>query len=385
MKASSTLWRYVKTQLLPRSADPEVAQQEYTLNLILLSLAGPGFLFGLIAAALWVLNIVPAAVVGAWVGFGVQPFYLLAYYLARRGRVRLASYVLPAILFMTVLGTSWLSGVGHATLVGWAVMVTSASMLLGIRATIVLALSATAAYGLVGWLQLGKRPPLLPSPQEAWGADVVALAFGSIIVAISYWLVTRQLHAVLHQSLSHLQYQSQELEAAYDEKQRLAEEVQAKNTEQAQLINALQRLSASLIPVTDEITVLPIAGTVNAERIEQIATGLLDGVAERRARVVIADLTGILHFDTDAIEVLLEVAQALRLLGCELFLVGMPLHIAQGLAGQEPLLKGATVLGDLQDGISHALAQLGKRIVAVKERQEFVPEASSKAEMGLQQ
>lgn len=384
MKASSALWRYVKTQLLPHSADPKVAQQEYTLNLILLSLAGPGFLLGLIAAALWALDIVPAAVVGAWVGFGVQPFYLLAHYLARHGRVRLASYVPPAILFLTVLGTSWLSGIGHATLAGWAVMVTSASILLGIRATIVLALSATAACGLLGWLQLGTRLPFPLSPQEAWGANVVALAFGSLIVATSYWLATRQLHAVLQQSLSHLQYQSQELETAYDEKERLAEEVQAKNAEQAQLVNALQRLSASLIPVTDEITVLPIAGDVNAERIEQIATGLLDGVAERRARIVIADLTGVLRFDTDAVKVLLEVAQALRLLGCELFLVGMPLHIAQGLASQEPLLKGATVLGDLQDGISHALARLGKRIVAIEEGQEFAPEASSKAEMGRQ-
>jgi anti-anti-sigma regulatory factor len=378
---ASSLWRRVKIRLLPHSSGPEVAQREYVLNLALLGLAGSGFLFGLASTMLWALDIVPAAAVGALAGFVVQPFYALAYWLGRRGRVRLASYVPLSILFMVMVSVNWLMGLGHATLVGFAMVVVLAGILAGIRAAVVFVLLCAGAYGIVGWLQLEARLPWSVSPQETLWADEAALTLGLVAVAIFSWLVTRQLHAVLRRSLAQLQCQSQELEAAYEEKQRLAEEVQAQHEEQLELRKVLQRLSASLIPVTDKILIMPIAGVVDPERMEQVATGLLDGVVERRARVVIVDLTGVSRFGAGAIEGLIEVTRAVRLLGCELFLVGMPLHIADGLASQEPLLRKVIILGDLQDGIAYALARLGQRIVTTEQTGELKPLAGRQVEV----
>jgi len=378
---AASLWRLVKIRLLPHSSDPEVAQREYVLNLALLGLAGPGFLFGLVALVLWALNIVPTAAVGALAGFVVQPFYALAYWLGRWGRVRLASYVPLSVLFLVMVGANWLMGMGHATLVGFAMVVVLAGILVGIRVALVCVLLCAGAYGIVGWLQLEGRLPSPISPQETLWADEAALALGLVAVAIFSWLVTRQLHAVLRRSLAQLRYQSQELEAAYEEKQRLAEEVQARHEEQLELRKALQRLSASLIPVTDKILIMPVAGVVDPDRMEQIATGLLDGVVERRARVVIVDLTGVSRFGAGAIEGLVEITRAVRLLGCELFLVGMPLHIADGLASQEPLLRKVIILGDLQDGIACALARLGQRIVTTEQTDELKPWAGLQVEV----
>jgi anti-anti-sigma regulatory factor len=380
----SSLWRSVKNQLLPHSSEPEAAQREYVLNLILLGLAGPGFLFGLAATALWALNIVPSAAVGALAGFGVQPFYVLAYCLARWGRVHLASHVPLLALFLVMLGGSWRVGVGHATLVGFAMIVMLAGALVGIRTTAAYVLLCTGVYGVVGWLQLEGRLASPVSPQDSLWADGVALALGLIAVAISSRLVIWQWHAVLRHSLAQLQYQNRELEAVYEERQRLTDELQVRHEEQKQLLEALRQLSSSLIPVTDEILIMPVAGAVDSDRMEQIAAGLLDGLAGRRARVVIADLTGVSQFDADAVAGLLEVTQAVRLLGCELFWVGMPLHVAGGLAGQESSLRKVIVLGDLQDGIARALAQLGQQIVPAEQSRKLQPGVSSKAEVRLQ-
>jgi hypothetical protein len=77
----------ISTWLAPSAEDPDLARQQYLLNLVLLGLAGPGFLFGLVMAAMWALGRVP--ITGALAGLGMQPFY-------RRVYRNLASPVLTA-------------------------------------------------------------------------------------------------------------------------------------------------------------------------------------------------------------------------------------------------------------------------------------------------
>src|SRR5699024_135199 len=61
---------------------------------------------------------------------------------------------------------------------------------------------------------------------------------------------------------------------------------------------ALQELSASLIPVFDKISVMPLVGTIDTERAKLIMENLLEGVVEQRAEVVLLDITGVPVFDT---------------------------------------------------------------------------------------
>ena len=50
---------------------------------------------------------------------------------------------------------------------------------------------------------------------------------------------------------------------------------------------ALQELSASLIPVFDKISVMPLVGTIDTERAKLIMENLLEGVVKQRAEVVL--------------------------------------------------------------------------------------------------
>ena len=123
---------------------------------------------------------------------------------------------------------------------------------------------------------------------------------------------------------------------------------------------ALIERSTPLIPITDEILVMPLIGTIDRNRGQGILEVALHGARERRARVTILDITGVPAIDAQTAEVLLQTAQALRLLGVEAVLSGVRPQVAQALVGLDLPLAGITTCGSLQAGIQYALRQLGR-------------------------
>ncbi|KPV48818.1 hypothetical protein SE17_36020, partial [Kouleothrix aurantiaca] len=88
---------------------------------------------------------------------------------------------------------------------------------------------------------------------------------------------------------------------------------------QEQVIKAqaehLKELSTPLIPLSARVLLLPLIGGIDAARSELILQGLLNGVAEHRARVVVIDLTGVPVIDLPVAQALLRAAQGTRLMG----------------------------------------------------------------------
>ncbi|MBZ5710985.1 PAS domain S-box protein [Nannocystis pusilla] len=136
-----------------------------------------------------------------------------------------------------------------------------------------------------------------------------------------------------------------------------AEEAQRQQVLLAQA-QAIQELSTPLIPVTDDILVMPMIGTVDSIRAKQIMEAILRGVADSRARYVILDITGVLVVDTAVAGALLRTAHATRLLGAEVIITGIRPEIAQTLVQIEANLERIVTRGTLQSGIAFAL---GKR------------------------
>lgn len=149
----------------------------------------------------------------------------------------------------------------------------------------------------------------------------------------------------------------------FEETQRALEQVRESHERQQELLRMVQELSTPLVPVTDEILVLPLVGTVDSRRAEQIMDVLLDGVSNRHARVVILDITGVPVVDTSVANHLLQATQAVRLLGAECVLVGITPEVAQTVVGLGVDLGGLATRSDLQAGIEYALRLLGQRIV----------------------
>jgi GAF domain-containing protein len=120
----------------------------------------------------------------------------------------------------------------------------------------------------------------------------------------------------------------------------------------------LVEMSTPVIPITDEILVMPLIETVDQERAQQVLSAALEGVQRHRAQVLILDITGIKHIDTNVAGTLLGVAGALRLLGAEAVLTGIAPEIATTLVGLGIDLASFVTKGTLQSGMDYALRRV---------------------------
>lgn len=128
-----------------------------------------------------------------------------------------------------------------------------------------------------------------------------------------------------------------------------------------QLQNArLAEMSTPLIPITQQIMVMPLIGTMDNSRASQMLETALQGVQDNRAEVVILDITGMKQVDTSIAATILQTAGAVRLLGAQVILTGIRAEIAQTLVGLGVDLSNVVTRGTLQGGIAYALSRTGQ-------------------------
>ncbi len=128
---------------------------------------------------------------------------------------------------------------------------------------------------------------------------------------------------------------------------------------------ALRELSTPIVPVSDEIIAMPLTGSIDTARAQQIMEALLTAISHYQAEVVIIDITGVPVVDTGVANHLLQTAQAARLLGARVVLTGIAPEVAQTIVSLEVDLSSLVTRSDLQSGIEYALGLVQKRIVAL--------------------
>jgi DNA-binding response OmpR family regulator/anti-anti-sigma regulatory factor len=117
----------------------------------------------------------------------------------------------------------------------------------------------------------------------------------------------------------------------------------------------LRELSSPLIPITDRIVVMPLIGTIDAERAQQALQAVLEGAAARRAEFVILDITGVRAVDAGVAGTLVRMGDGLRLLGASTVITGVNPEVATTLVQLGVSLGRTATRGTLQDGIAHAM------------------------------
>lgn len=135
----------------------------------------------------------------------------------------------------------------------------------------------------------------------------------------------------------------------------LTEQEQQEQALQAAQQAALRELSTPLMPIADHVIALPLIGSVDASRAQQILEALLEGVAASRAETVILDITGVPVVDTQVAQALLQATRAVNLLGAQVILTGMRPEVAQTLVGIGVDLGGITTRATFRQGIACAL------------------------------
>lgn len=125
--------------------------------------------------------------------------------------------------------------------------------------------------------------------------------------------------------------------------------------------DALRELSTPLIPIAENVVIMPLIGTIDSGRAQLILETLLEGVAAYQATTAVIDITGVPLVDTQVAQALVRTAQAATLLGAQVILTGIQPPIAQTLVHLGVNLGDIVTYGSLQRGVAVVLEQIIRR------------------------
>jgi anti-anti-sigma factor len=134
--------------------------------------------------------------------------------------------------------------------------------------------------------------------------------------------------------------------------------------EASRLTSLIDELSTPIVPIYHGILVLPLIGSIDSRRSNEITAQLLNSISQHQADSVIIDITGVSVVDTSVAQHLLYATRAMKLLGTTPILVGISPEIAQTITQLGIEISELPTLSNLQAGITFAL---GKRGLAIRQ------------------
>jgi rsbT co-antagonist protein RsbR len=117
---------------------------------------------------------------------------------------------------------------------------------------------------------------------------------------------------------------------------------------------AIMELSTPILQLRDRLLILPIIGVLDSVRAKQITNTLLLAIRDKRAKVVVIDITGVPAVDSKVANHLIMTVAAARLMGARVVVTGLTSDVAQALVGLGVDLSSLNTVGDLQGGIEEA-------------------------------
>jgi len=141
------------------------------------------------------------------------------------------------------------------------------------------------------------------------------------------------------------------------------EEMLYKMREQQKVV---MELSTPVIRVWDKILVLPLIGTVDSLRAQQVMENVLIRISETESQVVIIDITGVPVIDTLVASHLVKTVAAVKLIGGDVIITGINPEVAQTLVHLGVDLKEIVTKANLARGIEAAMAITNCRIEKIK-------------------
>ncbi|HYF66301.1 MAG TPA: PAS domain-containing protein [Herpetosiphonaceae bacterium] len=122
----------------------------------------------------------------------------------------------------------------------------------------------------------------------------------------------------------------------------------------------LEQLSTPLFPINQFVMLMPLIGTIDSRRAQQMVNSLLQGVAQHRTQFVILDITGVSLVDTQVANVFIHAAQAVRLLGAQIVITGIRPEVAQTMVDLGIDLGAIITRGTLASGIDYTFKKVAQ-------------------------
>lgn len=125
---------------------------------------------------------------------------------------------------------------------------------------------------------------------------------------------------------------------------------------------AIRELATPVLQVRQGLLISPIVGVIDTQRARQLTESVLISIRERRARIVVIDITGVPIVDSKVANHLVQTVEAARLMGATAILTGISPEIAQTLVVLGVNLASVRTVADLEGGIEEAERMLGYRL-----------------------
>ncbi|WP_256204335.1 STAS domain-containing protein [Planococcus faecalis] len=100
---------------------------------------------------------------------------------------------------------------------------------------------------------------------------------------------------------------------------------------QAETRVELISLSAPIVPVLEDVVVLPLIGVMDSYRIAHIMNNVIPRIAEMDVNHVITDFSGVLTIDDHIAQSLQQIGGTLRLMGIHVIIAGLRPDLVQAI------------------------------------------------------
>lgn len=132
----------------------------------------------------------------------------------------------------------------------------------------------------------------------------------------------------------------------------------------AELSAMIQEISSPIIPVLEGIVVVPLLGTYDEDRSEELLIKTLQNLPRYKAKYLVLDLTGLNdNFTQHAASLIEKLGSAAALIGTDTILVGISPQMSMTITETGVNLSKFNCFQTLQHGIHYALAQNGRSII----------------------
>jgi rsbT co-antagonist protein RsbR len=125
----------------------------------------------------------------------------------------------------------------------------------------------------------------------------------------------------------------------------------------------LMELSTPVVKLWQGIIMLPLIGTLDSARTQQVMENLLQSIVDYHAEVAIIDITGIPMVDTMVAQHLIKTISAARLMGAECIISGIRPQIAQTMVHLGISLHQVITKATLSDALSLAIERNGYQLL----------------------
>jgi rsbT co-antagonist protein RsbR len=304
---------------------------------------------------------------------------LCALVLLRRGRFKLSVGVATLGLLLTHSLASFLLGITNSAVpIVFQIPIALAGLLAGRRLLLTVAGLSLTVVILVGILE-SRSPPLAgfftnavaggsegisPAASQTLGLTMVFFVGVTLLLTLLLDRFGSALRDALTGSLEREEElrgirasledtvieRTSALRTALDEVQaQLLEEIEYQRT-------TIRDLSVPVIPISATTLVMPLVGALDSNRLRQLREQCLQALAQRGARTLVLDITGVPIVDTQVAQGLLMTVRAARLLGTEVALVGIRPEVAQSIVGLGLELRDVRTFSDLQSALDRVAA-----------------------------